>query len=164
MTTVCVQCQQTTSSKCSGCRAYYVCSTKCFRELWPTHKKDCTDLQMAKKLRNTIGLSTPPKGSLPVLLEREDLVTLVDKMQTVEDLLLLNGLQELPTRVTPMTTLDKINLFVGVLQIYDTRKYQDLPLMVKLVLNRQFNNTYRHAIQHLPVSQLAAVDRALGRV
>lgn len=70
------------------------------------------------------------------------------------------GIVEPPTRGSTMPVNAKIEFFLEYLELYDSSsaKNATAPLPVKLFLNRRYNNTYKHALEHFTRAELARLD------
>ena len=150
----CDVCQTLTTLRCSRCKALAICSQKCMKENWPNHKKDCNNILDSKvaatREMNRIGY-TPSEtggGSVPIGLDLNIL-----KDATVENMKIYEkyGLQDPPLKDTPISSINKIELLLEVLVLYDTSSIKNkyLPLPQKMFYNRRYNNTINHAKDNL---------------
>lgn len=105
----CSVCSKETRQKCSQCRALFVCSRECFKEVWRNHKPDCTDIQQLKAMLNEIGYKSPIPKSIPYVVEgatlefRQDLIR---KWNAVWD---KYGVTEPPTKTSDTMEPSKID-------------------------------------------------------
>lgn len=147
----CEVCGTRTKMRCKACKVFTVCSRECLIHAWCDHKRDCAHIQHCKAV---VG------SAVPVYLEGEEmavLTRLTDRMAAVCD---RHGVNEPPGAESPLPLSEKLDLFVDVLDAFDSSSEANNQetMSVKLLLNRVYNREYRHAVAALSWSQVGVLD------
>jgi hypothetical protein len=73
------------------------------------------------------------------------------------------GISEPPERNSKMSSKKKINFFLDMMEAHDTSStHANAPLTHKMLLNRRYNNTYKHAVDVLSQAECVRLHTLMG--
>lgn len=158
----CDVCSGPTTRRCGRCKAATVCSKECFKIYWPKHKKDCDNIAGTAQLINDNNVPTQKTTEKEMFfqLTGDDAAIIQQYNSATHALYTKYDIEEPPTRNSTMPVRAKIEFFLEHLELYDTSspKNATVPLPVKLFLNRRYNNTYKHALEHFTAAEHTLLD------
>lgn len=156
---LCENCGQPARLRCSRCKAFPVCDKKCMAAVWRRHKPDCDNLVASSKKMEEAGATV---SGVPFELPVESFQRLNARMLEIYS---RHGIEEPPERGSTMDVEKKLAFFLDVLREHDTssQENRNLPMPEKLLLNRRYNNTYRHAVDTFTGGEINQLNELMRR-
>ncbi|KAG7375652.1 hypothetical protein PHYPSEUDO_000354 [Phytophthora pseudosyringae] len=151
---LCENCRKPSHKRCSRCKAFAVCSEECMRIVWSRHEVDCNKVVEARK---QVEQAEAHVSGVPCMIDPEALLRL---NRRALDVYQKHDVDEPPGRGSNMDVNKKLAFFLDVLKAHDSSSpdNQSLPLAEKLLLNRRYNNTYRHAAETFTANEIARLQ------
>lgn len=141
----CENCGELARSRCSRCKAISICSKECMSAIWKKHKRDCDNIVNARELLDAVPYKSNKSGAVSATISPDDFLAINQRTRAVY---IRHGINDPPAKGSTMDSNKKLAFFLDMLREHDTsdEANRTLPLPTKLLLNRRYNNTYRHAV------------------